>query len=84
MKVHWPYVLAEICFIAIQLAWTVLFASAGLIWCAVAAASMAACVLYLGFFYGDHAGKVLFVLDRTALSGDEAGRRWTGRAMPRW
>lgn len=75
VKVHWPYVLAEMCFAALQIAWTILFASAGLIWCAVAAGYMAACVLYLALFYGDHAGKVCFVLDRTGL-------RFFGRGDP--
>lgn len=64
VKVHWPYVLTEAGFVAYQAAWVVLFATAGLWWCALAAAFMAACVLALAFRYGDNAGKVFFVIDR--------------------
>lgn len=67
VKVHWPYVLAEAFFVAYQIAWAVLFVNAGLIWCAIIAIYMAASVLYLAFFYGDHAGKVCFVLDQDRL-----------------
>ena len=63
MKIHWPYVLAEAFFVAYQLAWAVLFAASGLVLCAVGAAYMAACVLFLAFFYGDHAGQGLFFSD---------------------
>ena len=48
----------EAFFVAYQLAWAVLFAANGLVLCAIGAAYMAACVVYLAFFYGDHAGKV--------------------------
>jgi hypothetical protein len=44
-----------------------LFFEAGLIWCGVVAACQAACVIYVAFFYGDHMGKVCFVLDRDKL-----------------
>ncbi len=47
VKVHWPYVLAELFFVVYQSAWAILFARAGLIWCAVLSAGMAACVLAL-------------------------------------
>jgi cellulose synthase/poly-beta-1,6-N-acetylglucosamine synthase-like glycosyltransferase len=67
VKVPWPYVLFELFFIIYQLTWAMLFAVAGLFWCALAAASVAGCITYLVFFYGDHAGKVCFVLDRDRL-----------------
>ncbi len=47
VKIHWPYVLTELFFIAYQSAWAILFAYAGLIWCALLSAGMAACVLAL-------------------------------------
>jgi hypothetical protein len=64
VKIHWPYVLAEMFFIIFQLAWTVLFFEAGLIWCGIVAACLAACMIYVVFFYGDHMGKVCFVINR--------------------
>jgi Glycosyl transferase family group 2 len=67
VKVHWPYVLTEAGFVAYQVAWMVLFAANGLAWCALSAAYMAACVLSLAFHYGDHAGRVCFVVDRDRL-----------------
>jgi cellulose synthase/poly-beta-1,6-N-acetylglucosamine synthase-like glycosyltransferase len=67
VKVHWPYVLGELFFITYQLVWAVHFASSGLYWSALAATLVAGCVLYLAFFYGDHAGKVCFVLDQDRL-----------------
>jgi len=83
VKVHWPYLLTEVFFVAYQLSWAVLFAVNGLLLCALGAAFVACCVLLLAFFYGDHAGKVCFVLDRAApppaLSGGHAQR--TERAM---
>lgn len=63
IKIHYPYVLAEIFFVVFQLTWAVLFFGAGLYWCGIAAAFLAACVLYVAFFYGDHLGKVCFVID---------------------
>ena len=56
--------MTEAFFVVYQLAWAVLFAMHGLVLCAIGAAYVAACVVYLGFFYGDHLGKVCFVLDR--------------------
>ena len=81
VKIHWPYVLAEAFFVVYQLAWTVLFASSGLVLCAIGAGYIAACVIYLGFFYGDHAGKVCFNVDgsRLRLSGR---RRHAARPLP--
>lgn len=67
VKFHWPYILGELFFIAFQLTWAVLFAVAGLYWGALAATLVACCVIYLAFFYGDHAGKVLFVFDQGRL-----------------
>jgi hypothetical protein len=64
VKVHWPYVFAEAFFIAYQLAWTGLFLLHGLHVAAVGTAYVGACVAVLVFFYGDHAGKVCFVIDR--------------------
>lgn len=67
VKIHWPYVLAELFFCAYFAAWAALFASAGLIWCAAISGYMLSCILYLAYHYGDHDGKVLFVLDRGVL-----------------
>jgi hypothetical protein len=67
VKIHWPYVLAEAFFVAYQLAWAVVFAVNGLVWCAIGAAYIALSVLLVVFFYGDHAGKVFFVFDRPVL-----------------
>lgn len=67
VKIHWPYVLSELFFVAYQLIWAVLFALSGLYWSALAATLVACCVSYLVFFYGDHAGKVCFVLDQDKL-----------------
>jgi len=49
VKGHWPYVLAEWCFVSLQIAWAILFISTGLIWCALASLAMAGCVFYLMF-----------------------------------
>lgn len=67
VKIHRPYVLTELFFCAYFVAWAMLFASIGLIWCTVIAGYMASSILYLVFHYGDHNGKVLFVLDRSKL-----------------
>mgnify|MGYP000867926158 CR=1 FL=1 len=67
VKVHWSYLLSELFFVVFQLAWAVYFATRGLYWGAVTATLVASCVIYLGFFYGDHAGKVLFVIDRNTF-----------------
>lgn len=64
VRIHWPYVLTEVFFAAYQLAWAVVFAVQGLTVCAFGAAFLAACVGYVAFFYGDSAGKVLFVFNR--------------------
>jgi cellulose synthase/poly-beta-1,6-N-acetylglucosamine synthase-like glycosyltransferase len=67
VKIHWPYVLTELFFCAYHLIWAALFAATGMIWCAVIAGYMASCILYLAYHYGDHAGKVCFVIDRDKL-----------------
>ncbi|RKR92980.1 cellulose synthase/poly-beta-1,6-N-acetylglucosamine synthase-like glycosyltransferase [Micromonospora pisi] len=67
VRVHWPYVLTEAFFVAYQLAWSVLFATQGLLLCALGAVIVAGCVLALAYFYGDHAGKVCFVVDKAAV-----------------
>jgi cellulose synthase/poly-beta-1,6-N-acetylglucosamine synthase-like glycosyltransferase len=64
VKVHWPYLLTEAFFVAYQLGWAAVFAANGLIVCAAGALYVAACISYLCFFYGDHVGKVCFVVDR--------------------
>jgi cellulose synthase/poly-beta-1,6-N-acetylglucosamine synthase-like glycosyltransferase len=68
VKIHRPYVLTELFFCAYFAAWAALFASVGLIWCAVIAGYIISCILYLVFHYGDHDGKVLFVLDRSKFA----------------
>lgn len=69
IKIHWPYVLAELFFVVFQLTWAVLFFQAGLMWCGIAAACLAACVMYVAFFYGDHMGRVCFIIDRKMKTG---------------
>jgi hypothetical protein len=64
VKVHWPYVLAEVFFLAYQLAWTALFLADGLLLAAIGTACVGACVAFLTYFYGDHAGRVCFVINR--------------------
>ncbi|NJN19507.1 MAG: glycosyltransferase [Oscillochloris sp.] len=68
VKIHRPYVLTEFFFCAYFAVWAALFASAGLIWCMIIAVYMTTCILYLVFHYGDHDGKVLFVVDRSKLA----------------
>lgn len=79
VKVHWPYVLTELFFVIYQLVWAALFAGAGLIWCALVSGYMATCILYLAFFYGDHAGRVLFVIDWKGMSTSALGARRGGQ-----
>jgi hypothetical protein len=74
VKVHWPYVLSELFFVGYQVIWAVLFAISGITWGALAATLVACCAMYLAFFYGDHAGKVCFVLDRDRLLSRETNR----------
>jgi cellulose synthase/poly-beta-1,6-N-acetylglucosamine synthase-like glycosyltransferase len=66
-KVHWPYILSELLFVTYQLVWVVIFAASGMFWNALAASLVAFCVIYLAYFYGDHAGKVFLIFDRDKL-----------------
>jgi hypothetical protein len=76
VQIPWPYVWTEAFFVAYQLASMVLLLASGLLWCAVGAAYLAACVLFVAFLYGDHAGKVAFIVDKPV------GRRMRRRAGP--
>ena len=83
VKVHWPYVLAEAFFVTYQLAWAIVFVVEGLTLAAAGAAYLGACVALLGFFYGDHDGRVCFVVPRAALRRRpwvRKRRRRSGRA----
>jgi cellulose synthase/poly-beta-1,6-N-acetylglucosamine synthase-like glycosyltransferase len=64
VKVHWPYVLTEAYFVVYQLAWTAIFLAGGELLAAVGTTYVGGCVLGLAYFYGDHAGRVCFVIDR--------------------
>ena len=75
VRIHWPYVLTEAFFVVYQLASAVLLAVSGLVWCAAASTYLAACVLFVAFFYGDHAGKVAFILDKRAAGVAALGLR---------
>jgi cellulose synthase/poly-beta-1,6-N-acetylglucosamine synthase-like glycosyltransferase len=66
VKVHWPYVTAELFFVAYQLSWATVFLAEGLVLCALGACYLALCIAYLVCFYGDHCDKVCFVLNRRA------------------
>lgn len=68
IKIHWPYVLGELFYIVFQLAWAVWFFEAGMIWQGSAAAGLAACVIYVACFYGDHLGRLCFVINREWLA----------------
>ena len=65
VRVPWPYVLAEAFVVAYQLAWGALLLANGLVVAALGTTYIAACVAYLAYFYGDHAGRACFVVDRT-------------------
>jgi cellulose synthase/poly-beta-1,6-N-acetylglucosamine synthase-like glycosyltransferase len=75
VRVHWPYVLAEVFFVAHQLAWTAVFMAQGLLLAALGTAFVGACVASIAYFYGDHAGRVCFVFAR-------GGRRAPGSSEP--
>jgi cellulose synthase/poly-beta-1,6-N-acetylglucosamine synthase-like glycosyltransferase len=79
VRVPWPHVLSEVVFVALQAGWVVLFAVRGLWWCALGAGFVGGCVLALAFFYGDHAGRVLVVVDRAAVRRAVDG--WSGRRL---
>ena len=57
--------MAEAFLVVYQLAWAVLFFASGLVVCAIGATYIASCIVYLGFFYGDHEGRVCFVFERS-------------------
>jgi cellulose synthase/poly-beta-1,6-N-acetylglucosamine synthase-like glycosyltransferase len=80
VKVHWPYVLAEAFFVAYQIAWTVLFLANGSFLAALGAAYIGGCVAFLTYFYGDHAGRVCFVIDRARIAQRLPRAQW----LPRW
>ena len=73
VKIHWPYALMETAYVASQVAWAGLFVPSGLVLPALAAGFLAACVAYVGFFYGDDQGKVCFGFDRSRLGFLGAG-----------
>ncbi|WP_072314239.1 glycosyltransferase [Agrococcus sp. Marseille-P2731] len=66
VRIHWPAVLAELGFVLLQLGWAVVLLASGLAWCALGALLLAAAVAWLGWFYGDHAGRRAFLLHRRA------------------
>jgi cellulose synthase/poly-beta-1,6-N-acetylglucosamine synthase-like glycosyltransferase len=72
VKVHWPYVLAEVFFVTYQLAWTRLFLAEGFFLAAIGTTYIGACVAALAYFYGDHAGKACFVIDRPRAAAARA------------
>ena len=80
VKVHWPYILAEAFFVAYQIAWAVLFLAHGSLLAAVGAAYIGGCVAFLAYFYGDHAGRVCFVIDRARIAQRLPRAQW----LPRW
>lgn len=63
VRIHWPYVLAEVFVVAYQLNWAAILIAQGLVWPAIGTLWVAGCVAYLVLFYGDNLGKVLFVID---------------------
>jgi cellulose synthase/poly-beta-1,6-N-acetylglucosamine synthase-like glycosyltransferase len=65
VKVHWPYVIAELFFVLLQYGWAAVFFSQGNLLCALAAAYIGTCVAGLMWFYGDHAGRRAFILQRS-------------------
>ncbi|MDX2138319.1 MAG: glycosyltransferase [Chloroflexota bacterium] len=82
IKIHYPYVLAEAFFVAFQLTWAVLFFEIGLVWCGISAAFLAACVLFVAFFYGDHMGRVCFFIDTNWFAKSLAKRETAALTIP--
>lgn len=74
VRIHPPYVVAEVCFACYQAAWAAFFLASGSPLAALGPMALAACVLYLGLFYGDSEGRLLFVLDR-----DRVADAWRSR-----
>jgi hypothetical protein len=62
VRVHRPYVAAEVFFVLHQLGWAAVFVHAGMWASAAAAAFVGACATGLLWFTGDHAGMRLLVL----------------------
>ena len=75
VKVHWPYVLAELFFVAYQFAWTILFLVEGLLVAALGTGYIGAAVAAVFYFYGDHAGRVCFVLRRPTRPARDSSAR---------
>jgi hypothetical protein len=69
VKVPWPYVLAEAFFAVYQLAWTALFLADDRLFAAIGTAYVGACVASIAYFYGDHDGRVCFVISRAGAAG---------------
>jgi cellulose synthase/poly-beta-1,6-N-acetylglucosamine synthase-like glycosyltransferase len=82
VRIHWPYALTEASYVVSQLAWAVLFAANGFVLPAIGAVLLAACVAYVAFFYGDHAGKVCFLVDRSRLTLFGSRHTGTSRRAP--
>jgi cellulose synthase/poly-beta-1,6-N-acetylglucosamine synthase-like glycosyltransferase len=82
IKIHWPYVLAEVFFVGFQLTWAVVFFEVGLYWCGISAAFLAACVLFVAYFYGDHMGRVCFFIDTKWLTKPFSIRHTAGLPKP--
>jgi hypothetical protein len=66
--------------VAYQLLWAVLLATKGLLLCAAGASFLAVCVVYVAYYYGDHAGRVCGVL--TKPSAHRHGRGHAGVHAP--
>lgn len=62
VKVHVPYVLAEVFFVVYNLAWALFFYKYGRMKESMSSGMVASCVMLLMWFYGDHMGTRLFGL----------------------
>jgi hypothetical protein len=63
VKVHRPYIAAEVFFVSFQVAWAVVFLRDGFWFGAAGSVALAACVVGLAYFYGDHLGRRMFVVE---------------------
>lgn len=61
VRVHGPYVAAEVFFVVVQVAWAARFALDGGWVAAAGSIAVATCVAGLMWFYGDHVGRRLFL-----------------------
>jgi len=68
VKVHAPYVIAELFFVIYNLCWTVLFLKEGNVRSACGPLFIALCVVSIMWFYGDHVDQRLFVLPARPFS----------------